>query len=302
MIRIDDESRRSRNFRAGGVDRQYVGGGTRARLFRSRDFQTHQAARRQAGRAAPAAHDAADFADGGGQGFYDRVLGILAGLEEAEAYASGRSSQVQGTLRISAPTSFGRMHIAPHLTGFMKDHPDLKLHIVLTDDFTDIVAEGFDLAIRIGELSDSSLVARKLAPVRRLLCAAPSYVARHGAPTEIGELAKHICLPAHNNDNWKLEGPDGSLSYRPEGPLVTNSSEIIREAVIAGAGIALRSTWDIGRELREGRLVQVLPQWEGSHKLTLSAVYPSRQFLPAKVRQFIDYLAALYGPVPYWEQ
>ncbi|MDX0133162.1 LysR family transcriptional regulator [Sinorhizobium meliloti] len=237
-----------------------------------------------------------------GQGFYDRVLGILAGLEEAEAYASGRSSQVQGTLRISAPTSFGRMHIAPHLTGFMKDHPDLKLHIVLTDDFTDIVAEGFDLAIRIGELSDSSLVARKLAPVRRLLCAAPSYVARHGAPTEIGELAKHICLPAHNNDNWKLEGPDGSLSYRPEGPLVTNSSEIIREAVIAGAGIALRSTWDIGRELREGRLVQVLPQWEGSHKLTLSAVYPSRQFLPAKVRQFIDYLAALYGPVPYWEQ
>lgn len=236
-----------------------------------------------------------------GQGFYDRVLGILAGLEEAEAYASGRSSQVQGTLRISAPTSFGRMHIAPHLTGFMKDHPDLKLHIVLTDDFTDIVAEGFDLAIRIGELSDSSLVARKLAPVRRLLCAAPDYVARHGAPTEIGELAKHIFLPAHNNDNWKLEGPDGSLSYRPEGPLV-NSSEIIREAVIAGAGIALRSTWDIGRELREGRLVQVLPQWEGSHKLTLSAVYPSRQFLPAKVRQFIDYLAALYGPVPYWEQ
>ncbi|PJR16767.1 LysR family transcriptional regulator [Sinorhizobium meliloti] len=235
-----------------------------------------------------------------GQGFYDRVLGILAGLEEAEAYASGRSSQVQGTLRISAPTSFGRMHIAPHLTGFMKDHPDLKLHIVLTDDFTDIVAEGFDLAIRIGELSDSSLVARKLAPVRRLLCAAPSYVARHGTPTEIGELAHHICLPAHNNDNWKLEGPDGSLSYRPEGPLVTNSSEIIREAVIAG--IALRSTWDIGRELREGRLVQVLPQWEGSHKLTLSAVYPSRQFLPAKVRQFVDYLAALYGPVPYWEQ
>ncbi|MQV97254.1 LysR family transcriptional regulator [Sinorhizobium medicae] len=237
-----------------------------------------------------------------GQGFYDRVLGILAGLEEAEAYASGRSSQVRGTLRISAPTSFGRLHIAPHLTGFMKDHPDLKLHIVLTDDFTDIVAEGFDLAIRIGELSDLSLVARRLAPVRRLLCAAPSYVASHGTPKDIGELASHICLPAHNNDNWKLEGPEGNLSYRPEGPLVTNSSEIIREAVIAGAGIALRSTWDIGRELRDGRLVQVLPQWEGSHRLTLSAVYPSRQFLPAKVRMFIDYLAALYGPVPYWEQ
>ncbi|AFL49085.1 DNA-binding transcriptional LysR family regulator [Sinorhizobium fredii] len=237
-----------------------------------------------------------------GQGFYDRVLGVLTGIEEAEAYASGRSSQAQGTLRITAPTSFGRMHIAPHLTDFMKDHPDLKLHIVLSDAFSDIVAEGYDIAIRIGELTDSSLVARKLAPVRRLLCAAPDYLARHGAPKEIGDLAQHICLPAHNNENWKLEGPGGSLAYRPEGPLVTNSSEIIRAAVIAGAGIALRSTWDISTELRDGRLVQVLPEWEGSHGLTLSAIYPSRQFLPAKVRLFVDYLAALYGPVPYWEQ
>ncbi len=237
-----------------------------------------------------------------GQGFYDRVLGILTGIEEAEAYASGRSSQAQGVLRISAPTSFGRMHIAPHLTGFMKDHLDLKLHIVLTDDFTDIVADGFDMAVRIGELTDSSLVARKLAPVRRLLCASPDYIARNGAPNEIADLARHFCLPAHNNDNWKLEGPEGSLVWQPEGPLVTNSSEIVRAAVIAGAGIALRSTWDIGPELRSGQLVQVLPQWEGSKNLTLSAVYPSRQFLPAKVRLFIDYLATLYGPVPYWEQ
>lgn len=98
---------------------------------------------------------------------------------------------------------------------------------------------------------------RKLAPVRRLLCAAPSYIARHGAPQEIADPAHHICLPAHNNDNWKLKGPGGTLSYRPEGPLVTNSSEITRAAVIAGAGIALRSTWDIGKELRDGRLVQM---------------------------------------------
>ncbi|MBZ7920603.1 LysR family transcriptional regulator [Ensifer adhaerens] len=237
-----------------------------------------------------------------GQGFYDRVLGILSGIEEAEAYASGRSSHALGVLRISAPTSFGRMHIAPHLTKFMKDHPDLKLHIVLTDEFTDIVADGFDMAVRIGELVDSSLVARKLAPVRRLLCASPDYIARNGAPKEIGDLANHLCLPAHNNDNWKLEGPEGALVWHPEGPLVTNSSEIVRAAVIAGAGIALRSTWDIGPELRSGQLMQVLPQWEGSKQLTLSAVYPSRQFLPAKVRLFIDYLAGLYGPIPYWEQ
>lgn len=237
-----------------------------------------------------------------GQGFHERVLTVLAGLEEAEAFAAGRSSEVRGTLKISAPTSFGRMHIAPHLKRFMNTHPDLAIHLVLSDEFTDIVAGGFDLAIRIAELTDSSLVARRLAPVRRILCAAPDYIAEHGTPETIEDLRHHRCLPAHNHDAWRLEGPEGVLSIRPEGMLITNSSEVIREAVIAGLGIALRSTWDIGPELKAGRLVQVLPAYEGSHNVTLSAVYPSRQFLPAKVRLFIDYLAELYGPTPYWER
>jgi DNA-binding transcriptional LysR family regulator len=236
-----------------------------------------------------------------GQGFYDRVLGILAGLEEAEYYISGRSAQMHGTLKISAPTSFGRMHIAPHLKRFMDAHPELAINLVLTDEFSDIVGAGFDLAIRIAELTDSSLVARRLAPVRRLLCAAPSYLDSHGTPATIEDLKSHRCLPAHNNDVWRLEGPDGAMTLRPEGILITNSSEVIREAVISGLGIALRSTWDIGEELKSGKLVQVLPAYEGSRSVALSAVYPSRQFLPAKVRLFIDYLAELYGPVPYWE-
>ncbi|MGY5778708.1 LysR family transcriptional regulator [Rhizobium sp. LEGMi135b] len=237
-----------------------------------------------------------------GQGFYDRVLAILAGLEEAEAYIAGRSSQMHGTLKISAPTSFGRLHIAPHLKSFMQAHPELALNLVLSDEFVDIVGGGFDLAIRIAELTDSSLVARRLAPVRRVLCASPAYIDAHGLPSDIDDLRRHICLPAHNLDPWRLEGPKGSLIFRPEGRLITNSSEVVREAVIAGLGIALRSTWDIGPELRDGRLVQVLPAYEGSHNVTLSAVYPSRQFLPAKVRVFIDFLAELYGPVPYWER
>ncbi len=237
-----------------------------------------------------------------GQGFHQRILAVLAGIEEAETYASGRSSEVSGTLKISAPTSFGRMHIAPHLKAFMDDHPDLAIHLVLSDEFTDIVGGGFDLAIRIAELTDSTLVARRLAPVRRLLCASPDYIAAHGMPRTIDDLKRHRCLPAHNHDLWRLEGPQGTLNIRPEGMLITNSSEVIREAVIAGLGIALRSTWDIGEELKNGRLVQVLPAYEGSHNVALSAVYPSRQFLPAKVRLFIDYLAELYGPVPYWER
>lgn len=237
-----------------------------------------------------------------GQGYYERVIAVLAGLEEAEAFAAGRASHVTGSLKISAPTSFGRMHIAPHLKPFMRAHPQLSVHLMLSDEFTDIVGGGYDLAIRINDPADSSLVARKLATVRRLLCASPDYIQEHGTPKTLEDLKHHHCLPAHNNESWRLVGPQGPVNYRPDGLLITNSSEVIKEAALAGLGIALRSTWDIGPELKSGRLVQVLPDFEGSRNLSLSAVYPSRQFLPAKIRVFIDYLAALYGPIPYWEK
>jgi len=184
----------------------------------------------------------------------------------------------------------------------MQENPHLSIDLILSDEFTDIIAQGFDVAIRISELKDSSLVARKLVQVRRILCASPSYIERHGAPKSIEELANHHCLTAHNGEPWRLEGPKGPLVYRPAGMLNTNSSEVIREAVIAGLGIALRSTWDIGNELKDGRLVMVMPGYEGSKNVSVSAVYPSRQHLPSRVRAFIEYLAELYGPVPYWER
>lgn len=237
-----------------------------------------------------------------GEGFHERVLAALAGLEEAEAFLAGRSSAVTGRLRVSAPTSFGRMHIAPYLTRFFSLYPDDELQLTLTDAFQDLVAEGFDLAIRIGELPSSSLVARKLAAVRRILCATPDYIERHGAPSTIEDLERHVCIPAHNNAYWHLSGPNGPVALRPVGPLSTNSSEVVREAVLSGLGIAFRSTWDVGPDLRAGRLVQVLPEWEGSSDVGLYAVYPSRQHLPAKVRAFIDFLAELYGPQPYWDR
>ncbi|WP_083220276.1 LysR family transcriptional regulator [Hoeflea olei] len=236
-----------------------------------------------------------------GQGFYERVVAILAGIEEAEAFVSRRSALARGVLKVSAPTSFGRMHIAPHINKFMQANPDLGVNLMLRDEFVDIVGDGYDLAVRIAELSDSSLVARKLAPVRRILVASPDYLERHGEPESLHDLDRHICLAPHNNDTWKLEGPDGPILHRPIGPLQTNSSEVVREAVIGGVGIALRSTWDIGAELADGRLLRVLPDYEGSRNVAIHAVYASRRFLPAKVRLFIDYLAELYGPTPYWE-
>lgn len=237
-----------------------------------------------------------------GRGYYERLLPVLAGIEEAEAFVDGRATTLRGRLKISAPTSFGRLHIAPHLSIFMNSAPALDIELILSDAFVDVVGDGYDVAIRIGELHDSTLVARKLAPVRRILCAAPAYVARHGLPESFDELENHTALPAHNGEHWRLEGPEGPVSIRPEGRLITNSSEVIREAVLAGMGIALRSTWDVGPELSKGALVQVLPEYESAPDVGLFAVYPSRNFLPAKVRHFIDFLADLYGPQPYWDE
>ena len=237
-----------------------------------------------------------------GSGFYDRVVSILASIEEAEEYVGSKSRQARGKLKISAPTSFGRMHIAPHLTQFMRANPGLEVNLDLSDEYVDIVSAGFDLAIRIGELPDSTLVARKLAPVRRILCATPRYVKEKGMPETLDSLDHHALVAPHNQGPWKLEGHEGPILYRPASTLQTNSSEVVRESVLSGMGIALRSTWDIGAELESGKLTRVLPEYSSSRGLGIYAIYPSRNFLPAKVRLFIDYFAELFGPTPYWDR
>ncbi|MFQ5625708.1 MAG: LysR family transcriptional regulator [Methyloligellaceae bacterium] len=237
-----------------------------------------------------------------GQGFYDRVVNILAGIEEAEAYVTRRNTIPRGTLKVSAPTAFGRMHIAPFMAEFLEQYPDMRLDLELSDDMVDIVGEGFDAAIRIGELEDSSLVARKLAPSRRFICAAPNYLSKVGQPQSLSDLAKYNCLTAAAQEVWRLEGPDGPVSIRVNGNIRTNSSEVVRESVIAGLGIALRSTWDVGLELKSGRLKIIMPEYHESPRVAVYAVYPCRQFIPSKLRVFIDYLGNLYGPDPYWDK
>lgn len=237
-----------------------------------------------------------------GQGFYDRVVNILAGIEEAEAYVTRRNTIPRGTLKLTAPTAFGRMHIAPYLGDFLDQYPDISLDLDLSDDFVDIVGEGFDAAIRVAELEDSSLVARKLAPNHRVICAAPGYLEKRGEPKTLAELAKHNCLAPVAQDVWRLQGPEGPTSLRVHGNIRTNSTEVVREAVIAGLGVALRSTWDVGPELKSGRLQIVLPDYQESPRVAVYAVYPCRQYVPAKLRVFVDYLAGLFGPEPYWNK
>jgi DNA-binding transcriptional LysR family regulator len=236
-----------------------------------------------------------------GQGFYERVVAILASVDEAEAWVSRRAATARGTLRVSAPTTFGRLHIAPLLLDFMALFPDVTVDLDLSDSFVDIVGDGYDVAVRIADLIDSSLVARRLAPNHRVLCAAPAYLARAGTPHRLADLGSHRLL-VHNADHWKLEGPEGPATVPVDSVIRTNSSEVIREAVLAGAGIALRSTWDVGPEIRSGRLAVVLPGWRASSRVALHAVYPSRRHLAPKVRVFIDFLAERYGPAPPWDQ
>ena len=237
-----------------------------------------------------------------GAGYFKRVVDILSLCEEAEDFVSCRNTKPRGVLKITMPTTFSRLHIAPYLGKFLASYPDIELDSHLTDRFVDIIREGFDLAIRIGELEDSSLVARKIATDNRVICAAPAYLEKYGTPASLADLNLHNCLSAGAQDVWRLEGPDGEEQVRTNGNLRSNSGELIREAVLAGLGLGLRSTWDVGPELKSGKLKVVLPQYRGSSNVAVYAVYPCREFMPAKVNVFIEYLAELYGPEPYWDK
>ncbi len=239
-----------------------------------------------------------------GAGYFKRVVDILNLIEEAEDFVNRRNESPQGVLRVSAPTSFSRLHIAPYLAQFLERYPGIRLDFHLTDQFVDIIREGYDVAIRIGELKDSSLVAKKLAPNHRVLCASPDYLRKAGVPRTLRDLEGHNCFTAFAQAEWRLEGPNGKFhNVRVRGNIRTNSSEFIREALLAGLGIALRSTWDIASELKRGDLLRVLPEYRGSSNVAVFAVYPSREFMPQKVSVFIDFLTNLYGRgVPYWDR
>jgi len=199
-----------------------------------------------------------------GAGYFKRVVDILSLCEEAEDFVSRRNTKPRGVLKITMPTTFSRLHIAPYLGKFLASYPDIELDSHLTDRFVDIIREGFDLAIRIGELEDSSLVARKIATDNRVICAAPAYLEKYGTPASLADLNLHNCLSAGAQDVWRLEGPDGEEQVRTNGNLRSNSGELIREAVLAGLGLGLRSTWDVGTELKSGKLKVVLPPYRGS--------------------------------------
>jgi DNA-binding transcriptional LysR family regulator len=238
-----------------------------------------------------------------GQRFHERVLAVLAAVDDAESFASVDSERPRGVLRLSLPTAFGRLHVVPRLKDFMESYPDLRLAVDLNDDYVDLVAGNFDVAVRIGTLPDSSLVARRLAPNRRVLCASPDYIERHGEPRNIADLHHHRLIAGGPQVTWRLEGPEGPVTFKPQTLLQTNSSEVVREAVVSGMGIGFRSTWDVGAELRRGNLRRVMPSYGGTSDVAIYAVYSGRRLVPLKVRALVDYLVSIFGPeTPYWDR
>jgi DNA-binding transcriptional LysR family regulator len=238
-----------------------------------------------------------------GHSFYERVLGVLAAVADAESLAAIDCDRPRGLLRISLPTAFGRLHVAPRLKSFLDVNPELKLLVDLNDDYVDLIAGSFDIAVRIGTLPDSNLIARRLASNRRVLCAAPVYLEKYGVPRGLEDLHQHRLLAAGPLITWRLEGPNGPVTFKPQSSLQTNSSEVVREAVVSGLGIGFRSTWDVGNELKLGVLKRVLPEYGGSADVNIYSVYAGRRLVPPKVRAFVDYFAGVFGgDVPYWDR
>lgn len=238
-----------------------------------------------------------------GRNYYQRVSEILAQLAEAEAEAAELQVEPRGRMRLSAPISFSTRHLAPALSEFQRRYPRVELELELSDRLVDLVDEGFDLAIRIGKLADSSLVARRIASACLVMVAAPGYLERAGVPKLPADLGKHnfmIYTLATRRDEVALERDGTTETTRVHGNLCVDNGDYIAAAALAGHGISVLPTFIVGEHLQRGELVHVLEEWT-IPSLGIHAVYAQTRSLPAKTRVLIDFLVERFGPQPYWD-
>jgi DNA-binding transcriptional LysR family regulator len=238
-----------------------------------------------------------------GQDFYEHCVRVAREVEDAERAISHLSTEPRGLLRLNAPASFGRDYIAPLVPEMLERWPELRIEAIFDDHFVDVVAQGFDLVIRITKLQDSSLVARRLAPCRRLVCAAPAYLERHGVPKTPADLAQHDCVLysyAADQGEWQFIGPDGRLeAVRVDGRLRVNSAEVMIAALRAGLVLALAPDFIVGPDIAAGRLVPLLTEFENPFG-AIYAVWPHNRNLSPKVRAVVDFLVECFAVEPIW--
>jgi DNA-binding transcriptional LysR family regulator len=239
-----------------------------------------------------------------GTRYFQRAQQVLSDISDMENELGDMQAHASGLLRISAPASFAIRHMAKLMIDFQQAHPAVDIDLQINDRKVDIVEEGFDIALRIGHLKSSSLIAKRIAPVRLVMCASPEYLQQHGMPKSLQDLKAHRYLrysyledDANQLAHRWLQSSDRARSNE----LVCNHGDVLVESAIAGAGIALQPTFISGAAIKEGKLTIVLPEYE-PEPLTLYAVYASRQLLANKVRCFVEFLDGYYGDRPYWDQ
>ncbi|MGF6233102.1 DNA-binding transcriptional LysR family regulator [Inquilinus ginsengisoli] len=240
-----------------------------------------------------------------GQALAERARAILDEVAETEAIASSAALSPRGRLRVNAPVSFGSLHLAPLWPRFLARHPEIELDVDLVDRIVDLVGEGYDLAVRISRAGSQELVARRLAASRNIVCAAPDYIARRGAPQTPADLLNHDCIGysgAATADEWHL-ADESSQPHTVKVPCVmhSNNGDTVRAAALAGLGIIWQPSFLIGGDLRQGRLVPLLPGYRMAD-IDVLAVYPSRRYLSAKVRVMVDFLAEAFRGTPPWDR
>ncbi len=241
-----------------------------------------------------------------GTAFYEHCARMVAEAEAAELAVTRLSVTPRGVLRVSSPAAFGHLHLAPAIPEFLRRYPEMAVELVMNDRMVDLAEEGFDVAIRLTEEPAPNLVARKIAPVRWVVCATPEYLRQHGKPKAPADLARHNCLfysYQGSGDLWRFSGPRGEVSVNVTGNFRVNNSEAVREAALGHLGIALLPTFAAGQELQAGRLVPLLTDYGplGAIGKNVYCVYLSHRQVSPKLRAFVDFFASRLGPEPYWD-
>lgn len=240
-----------------------------------------------------------------GTAFYEGCRLVVADAEAAEAAVNHLAAAPRGTLRVNAPMSFGLRHVAPRISEFLERYPELSVDLQLSDRTVDLVEEGYDMTVRVGRLPDSSLVARRLSPQRQVVCAAPSYLERHGRPRHPNDLADHQCLIysyLSSGKDWRFKGAEGEIRVTVSGRLEANNGDALLAAARGGAGVALLPRFIAADDLHAGRLETVLDDWTHAQDGAVYAVFPATRNLSPKVRVFVDFLAEHFTDRPYWDE
>jgi DNA-binding transcriptional LysR family regulator len=238
-----------------------------------------------------------------GQAYFERAMNILSEMDAADQAVTQLQATPRGLLRVNAPMSFGTLQLGPAIADFMGLYPELQIQLVLSDEQIDPVQDGFDVTLRIADLESSSLIARKIVPIDRVICASPDYLAKHGTPKHPSDLRSHSLLTYGfllTGNQWKLTGKDGDHWIQPNWTLCANNAEVLRDAAIKDTGVALLPSFLAAEALRTQALRSFLSDYSAP-PLTLYAIYPPTRHLAVKVRLFIDFLADRFSGLPAWE-